>query len=84
MDAKLGIRKAGTDGRFKPLRQTDPNAGPVRQEIMNARKYMGPNGELPEFELSLRKPPGADPTSLGYYLIKKFDVELEAVRRDSK
>lgn len=76
LKATLNIRKPGTS-RFTRLNDLDAGGGAIEMEVPDLKQYLGDDGALPEFELSLSKSVGMDPTVPGYWSIRMFDVEVE-------
>ncbi len=71
------IRKAG-DETFVTLPDLTLGSGPLARvfEGESLERYLGPGGELPEFELRLRPPSGELMSAGGQWEIRVLDVEL--------
>ncbi|MBN2712858.1 MAG: hypothetical protein JXR97_10580 [Planctomycetes bacterium] len=80
--ATLGIRKAG-ETSFQKLGGITVGSGRTEKVIPNIGKYIGPNGELPEFEVNIRKPLNAGMDAKTFWKVKEFDIEVEGTANNS-
>jgi hypothetical protein len=87
LEASLRIRKPSGDPedmtQFEILPGAKIEDGKCRLSLSgnNLKKYLGQNGELPEFELRFMLPPGSLQSGDVKYRINIFDVEVEGSGR---
>lgn len=82
LEASVGVRKPGTR-RATKLEAVDLSGGRVQVEVPDLKRYFGPEGQWPEFELELRASFGAQPAQPGYWAIRVFDIEVEGRVRET-
>jgi len=75
---RLGIRRPAQGERepFAPL-NIQIGKGHVRHEITGLAAFLGPAGELPEFQLEFQLPSEAAMGSSVRWTVREFDVEVE-------
>ncbi len=76
--SRVRIRKPGT-ARFSKIPGLEISGNLLRKVFRgrSLQRYLGPGGELPEFELQFMPPAGQAMTTSGTWEVKVFDVELE-------
>ncbi len=77
---RVGIRRAGQGERaaFAPL-DLQIGKGRLRYEIPRLAEYLGPQGELPEFQLEFQLPADAAMGASVRWTVREFDVEVEGI-----
>jgi len=83
-ECTIGVRQPGTKQKFVAVVTFTGTQGRLERNIEPLIQFLGPNGELPEFEVKINKPAGPRGPAVGRWDIRELDVEIWGIRKAEK